>query len=177
MTVAQAKSAGYSFHGDEPVAVENTNRELSNLSDIDEAPELDLREEGSASDAEIVAMDNVTAAVEMHTGLDREATIELGKDILTGEITQHDQIWAGLQNRGISQDAARASVGQVVQVGQAAAQQELGAADYNELTRLADSSAAIKNLVIDHGIKRISGKSKGVTWKQVLTLARQFARA
>jgi hypothetical protein len=65
----------------------------------------------------------------------------------------------------------------VVQVGQAAAANELGQADYHELSRLADSSAAIKNLVIDHGIKRMNGKSKGVTWKQVLTLARQFARA
>ena len=50
-------------------------------------------------------------------------------------------------------------------------------ADYNELSRLADSSAAIKNMVIDHGIKRMSGKSKGVTWNHVLTLARQFALA
>jgi hypothetical protein len=149
MTVAQAKSAGYSFDGSEPIATENTNRDGLNLSDIDdEAAELDLREEGSATDAEIVAMDNVAAAVEMHTGLDREATIELGKDILTGEISRDDEIWAGLQNRGISQDAARASVGQVVQVGQAAAQRELGAADYNELSLLADSSAVVKNMVM-----------------------------
>ena len=60
---------------------------------------------------------------------------------------------------------------------QSAAQRELGVADYNELSRFADSRAAIKNLVIDHGIKRMSGKSKGVTWKLVLTPARQFARA
>ena len=38
-------------------------------------------------------------------------------------------------------------------------------------------SAAIKNLVIDHGIKRMAGKSKRITWKHVLTLARQFAPA
>ncbi len=170
MTVAQAKSAGYSFDGSEPVPVDETVGEND-----DEAPALDLREEGDATDAEAVAMDNVASAVEMHTGLDREATIELGKDILTGQIPEGDEVWTGLQNRGISQGAAIASVSQVVQVGQSAAQRHLGAADYNELSRLADSSPAIKNLVIEHGIKRMTGKSKGVTWKQVLTLARQFA--
>jgi len=175
MTVAQAKAAGYSFDGTEPIPVDGP--EGAKLSDDDEAPALDLREEGAATDAEVVAMDNVVSAAELHTGLDRDAAIELGKDILTGQIPEGDQVWTGLQNRGISQDAARASVGQVVQVGQAAAQRELGVADYNELSRLADSSAAIRNLVIDHGIKRMSGRSKGVTWKHVLTLARQFARA
>lgn len=54
---------------------------------------------------------------------------------------------------------------------------EAVARDYNELSRLADSSAAIKNLVINHGIKRMNGQAKGVSWKQVLGLARQFARA
>jgi hypothetical protein len=117
------------------------------------------------------------AYVEFHTGLDRDAAVELGKDILMGQIPQGDEVWSGLQNRGISQSAAVASVNQVVQVGQAAAQRELGAADYNELAHLSDSSPAIKKLVIDHGIKRMTGKSKGVTWKHVLTLARQFARA
>jgi len=79
----------------------------------------------------MVAMDNVAAAVEMHTGLDREATVELGKDILTGQIPQDDQVWAGLQNKGISEHAAFASVSNVVQVGQSAAQRELGAAKAN----------------------------------------------
>ena len=50
-------------------------------------------------------------------------------------------------------------------------------APVTELSWLADSSPAIKNLVIEHGIGRTTGKSKGVTWKHVLTLARQFARA
>lgn len=122
-------------------------------------------------------MDNVANAVEMHTGLDREATIELGKDILLGQIPQGDEVWTGLQNKGISQNAAVASVNQVVNIGQAAAQRELGQADYRELSRLADNSAAIKNMVIDQGIKRMTGTNKGVTWKHVLTLARQFARA
>jgi hypothetical protein len=176
MTVAQAKAAGYSFDSDEPISVESS-ADIAGLPDNDEAKELDLREAGAATDTETVAMDNVVSAVEMHTGLEREAAIELGKDILLGQIPQGDEVWTGLQDRGVSQDAARASVGQVVRVGQAAAQRELGVADYNELSRLAGDSAAIKNLVIDHGIKRMTGKSKGVTWKHVLTLARQFARA
>jgi hypothetical protein len=96
---------------------------------------------------------------------------------LLGEIPQDDVIWTGLQAKGISKDAAASSVQQVVQVGQSAAQREMGAADYSELSRLADSSPAIKNLVIDHGIKRMTGKGKGATWKQVLALARQFAGA
>ncbi|MDT4737059.1 hypothetical protein [Bradyrhizobium sp. WYCCWR 12699] len=87
-----------------------------------------------------------------------------------------DPIWTGLQQRGISKDAAVGSVQQVVSVGQAAAMHELGQVEYDELNRLAGTSAAIKNLVIDHGIRRMTGKGKGVTWKQVLTLARQFAR-
>lgn len=53
---------------------------------------------------------------------------------------------------------------------------ELGQAEYQELSKLADKSAAIKDTVINHGMKRMAGKSKGVTWKQVLSLARQFAR-
>ena len=97
MTVAQAKAAGYAFDGDEPVPVDN---ELAMLSDDDTVQELDFREEGTATDAEAVAMDNVVAAIEMHTGLDREATIELGKDILTGQLPQGDEIWTGLQNQG-----------------------------------------------------------------------------
>jgi hypothetical protein len=176
MTVAQAKAAGYSFDADEPILLESADG--AKLSDNEEAVQvLDLREEGVATDAEVVAIDNVANAVEMHTGLDREATIELGKDILLGEISQGDEVWTGLQNKGISQDAAIASVHQVVQVGQAAAMRELGQAEYQELSGLAGNSAAIRNLVIDHGINRMTGKSKGVTWKHVLTLARQFARA
>lgn len=175
MTVAQAKTAGFSFEGSEPLPADNTDG--AKLPDSEEDPALDLREEGAATDAEIVAMDNLASSVEMHTGLDRADAIELGKDILMGQVPQEEAVWAGLQTRGISKNAAVASIGQVVEIGQAAAQRELGAADYNELSRLADNSAAIKNLVIEHGIKRMSGKSKGVTWKHVLSLARQFARA
>ena len=45
------------------------------------------------------------------------------------------------------------------------------------LERVDNSAGATKNLVIDHGIKRMNGQAKGVSWKQVLGLARQFARA
>jgi hypothetical protein len=166
---------GYAFD-DDAVPVESA-KPVDDHHGEDEALQLDLREEGAATDAETLAMDNTATAVEMHTGLDREATIELGKDILLGEIPQDDVIWTGLQAKGISKDAAASSVQQVVQVGQSAAQREMGAADYSELSRLADSSPAIKNLVIDHGIKRMTGKGKGATWKQVLALARQFAGA
>jgi hypothetical protein len=176
MTVAQAKSAGYSFDGSEPIATVDSEGPKLALDDDEDVPVLDLREEGAATDAEVVAIDNLARAVELHTRMDREASFELGKDILLGQVSQEEAVWAGLQNRGISKHAALASVGQVVEIGQAAAQRELGVADYNELSRLADNSAAIKNLVIDHGIKRMSGRSKGVTWKQVLTLARQFSR-
>jgi len=65
----------------------------------------------------------------MHTGLDQEATIELGTDILTGELKADDPIWNGLQQRGVSRDAAHGAISQVVQVGQQAALRELGAAD------------------------------------------------
>jgi hypothetical protein len=174
MTVAQAKSAGYPFDASEPLPVESDTNDLPQQED--EALALDLREEGAATDAEVVAINNLASAAELHTGLDRADAIELGRDILTGQVPEGDAVWAGLQERGISRQAAVASIGQVVQIGQSAAMRELGTADYNELTKLADNSAAIKKLLIDHGIKRMSGKSKGVTWKHVLTLARQFAR-
>jgi hypothetical protein len=81
MTVAQAKAAGYSFDGEEPIPLEsNANARLSD--NEDQAPELDLREEGAGTDAEIVALDNIVTAAQMHTGLDEEATIELGSDIV-----------------------------------------------------------------------------------------------
>jgi len=54
----------------------------------------------------------------MHTGLDQEATIELGTDILTGELKADDPIWNGLRQRGVSRDAAHGAISQVVQVGQ-----------------------------------------------------------
>jgi hypothetical protein len=137
---------------------------------------LTLRPPPPLSDAEIVAMDNVVTASQMHTGLDAEATIELGTD-LTGELKQDDPVWTGLQERGVSREAAHGAINQVVQVGQQAALRELGAADYNELSRLADNSPAINAVVIKHGVVRMQGKTKNVTWKHVLTLARQFARA
>lgn len=121
-------------------------------------------------------MDNVVTASQMHTGLDAEATIVLGTD-LTGELKQDDPVWTGLQERGVSREAAHGAINQVVQVGQQAALRELGAADYNELSRLADNSPAINAVVIKHGVVRMQGKTKNVTWKHVLTLARQFARA
>ena len=113
----------------------------------------------------------------MHTGLDAEATVELGTDILTGELKQDDPIWTGLQQRGVSRDAAHGAVSQVVQVGQQAPLRELGESGYNELSRLADNSPAIKAVVIKHGVARMQGRTKNATWKHVLTLARQFARA
>jgi hypothetical protein len=90
----------------------------------------------------------------MHTGLDQEATIELGTDILTGELKADDPIWNGLQQRGVSRDAAHGAISQV-----------------------AGNSPAIKAVVIKHGVARMQGKTKNATWKHVLTLARQFARA
>jgi hypothetical protein len=66
---------------------------------------------------------------------------------------------------------------QVVHVGQQAALRELGAAGYNELSQLADNSPAIKAVVIKHGVARMQGRTTNATWKHVLTLARQFARA
>lgn len=180
MTVAQARAAGVKLSVDATASEAVTAKAPGNDSEtIDAAEVVDQRaaDDGRATDAEIVAMDNVVAAAALHTGLDQEATIELGKDILTGELPQDDAIWTGLQNRGVSKDAAVASVQQVVTVGQSAAMRELGQADYAELSRLADSSAAIKSIVIDHGIKRMTGKAKGVTWKHVVALARQYARA
>jgi hypothetical protein len=44
-----------------------------------------------------LALDNVVAAAQMHTGLDEEATIELGTDILTGELKADDPVWNDLQ--------------------------------------------------------------------------------
>lgn len=178
MTVAQARAAGVRLSVDSTASEAAVTPKAPG--DDDGAREtVDSRkvDEGSGTDAEIVAMDNVVAAVAMHTGLDQEAAIELGKDILTGELAQDDAIWTGLQHRGISKDAAVGSVQQVVSVGQAAAMRELGQAGYAELSRLADSSAVIKSVVIDHGIKRMTGKTTNVTWKHVLTLARQYARA
>ncbi|QQO21810.1 hypothetical protein JJB98_18635 [Bradyrhizobium diazoefficiens] len=179
MTVAQARAAGVKISVDATAASEAVTPKAPGDDATDDDAVVDTRkgDDGRATDAERVAMDNVVTAVAMHTGLDQDAATELGKDILTGELAQDDVIWTGLQQRGISKDAAFGSVQQVVSVGQAAAMRELGQADYDELNRLADNSAAIKNLVIDHGIKRMTGKSKGVTWKHIVTLARQYARA
>jgi len=175
MTVAQAKAAGYSFDGYEPIPVESSANERLTDNE-DQATELDLREEGAGTDAEIVALDNVVTEAQMHTGLDEEATVELGTDILTGELKTDDPIWNDLQQRGVSRDAAHGAISQVVQVGQQAALRELGPADYNELSQLADSSPAIKAVVIKHGVARMQGRTEKVTWKHVLTMARQFAR-
>jgi len=183
MTVEQAGELGHSFEGKAPVTASQSTVEPQldpNLEDpsFEEGlnPELDMRTEQSVTDAEVVAIDLAVDAVKMHTGLDQEATLELGKDILLGEIPQGDQVWRGLQSKGISEEAARSTVGNVFETAQRACLKELGADEYRELGRLADSNRAIKNLVIDHGIKRMTGKSKGVTYKQVLTLARQYAR-
>jgi hypothetical protein len=178
--VAQAKAAGIRITVDTPAATDREVMAQAPGDDVDEnadAP-LDTRraDDGHATDGELIALDTVAAAVELHTGLDREATIELGVDILTGQLPQDDAVWTGLRNRGISPDAARASVGNVVQAGQAAAMKELGQAGYNELSHLADNSPAIKAVVIKHGVKRMSGKAN-MSWSQVLTLARRFANS
>jgi hypothetical protein len=98
MTVAQAKSVGYSFDGSEPIAA----AEAARITTEPEAPQLDLREEGAVTDVEAVAIGNVIDAVKLHTGMDQSATLELGKDILTGQIPADDQVWASLRSRGIS---------------------------------------------------------------------------
>lgn len=85
--------------------------------DVDASVDARRSDDGHATDAEVIALDSVASAVELHTGLDREATLELGKDILMGQIPQGNQVWNGLHSRGISQDEARASVGNVVQAG------------------------------------------------------------
>jgi hypothetical protein len=180
MTVAQARAAGVNISVDARAsqAVAPQAPGADDVADqVDDAVDQRMTGDGRATDAEAVALDNVVQAVAMHTGLDQEATLELGNDILKGEIAQDDPIWTGLLNKGISKDAVHGSIQQVVQVGQNAAMRELGHAAYAELDNLAANSAAVRNLVLDHGIKRMSGKSKGVTWKQVLNLARQFARS
>jgi hypothetical protein len=177
MTVAQAKAAGVNITVT-PTADTSREAVAQAPGDNDPEPEVDTRrgDDGHATDAEVIALDTVASAVEMHTGLDREATLELGADILLGQIPQGDEVWEGLQSKGISPDAARASVNNVVQAGQAAAMNELGQAAYHELSRLADNSPAIKAVVIKHGIKRMNGKAN-MSWSQVLTLARQFAKS
>jgi hypothetical protein len=178
MTVAQAKAAGVNITASVSASANHeATAQAPGVNADDEAPaEVDTRIEGDgqATDAEIIALDTVASAVEMHTGLDREATIELGTDILNGEIQSDDVIWDDLRSRGISPDAARASVGNVVNAAQSAAMRELGQAEYSELSNLADGSPAIKDLVIKHGVKRISKKTN-VGWKEILTLARRFA--
>jgi hypothetical protein len=69
------------------------------------------------------------------------------------------------------------AISQVVHEGQQAAVRELGAAGFNELSQLADNSPAIKAVVNKHGVARMQGRTTNATWKHVLTLARQFARA
>ena len=101
----------------------------------------------------------------------------MGTDILTGELKADDPVWNDLQQRGVWRDAAHGAISQVVQVGQQAALRELGKADFNELSQLDDNSPAIEAVVIKHGVARMQGKTKNVTSKHVLTLARQFARA
>ena len=64
-------------------------------------------------------MDNIVTAPQMHTGLDQEATIELGSDILAGELKAVDPVWIGLQQRGVSRHAAQGAISQVVQGGSA----------------------------------------------------------
>jgi hypothetical protein len=179
MTVAQARAAGINVAVEATAANSVVPQAPGEIEGQTEEAPLDTRtaDDGHATDGELAVVDNVVDAVQLHTGMDREATLELGKDILTGQLANDDQVWASLGSKGISQDAARASVGSVVQAGQSAAMKELGDSDYRELSYLADNSAAIKAVVINHGIKRMAGKAKGVTWKHVLTLARQFARA
>lgn len=179
MRVEQARAAGVNVRisADATTASEAVTAKAPGADEAIETVDERRADDGRGTDAERVAMDNVVTAVAMHTGLDQDAAIELGKDILTGELAQDDVIWNGLHQRGISKDAAVGSVQQVVSVGQAAAMRELGQAGYAELSRLADSSAAIKSVVIDHGIKRMTGKTTNVTWKHVLALARQYARA
>jgi hypothetical protein len=176
MTVAQARSAGFNVAVDDTTANSVVPKDIDKPQAVEETP-VDTRvdADGQATDAELVALDNVVSAVRLHTELDMDATLELGKDVLTGQASE--QAFAALQARGISKDAVHGSINQVVSIGQAAAMRELGDAGYQELSALADNSPSIKGLVIDHGIKRMSGRSKGVTWKHVLTLARQFARA
>lgn len=177
MTVAQARAAGINVAADDTAANGVVPQDFDKPQAEKETP-VDTRVEGDgqATDAELVALDNVASSVRLHTGMDLDATLELGKDVLTGQAPE--RAFEALQARGISKDAVHGSINQIVSIGQSAAMKELGDADYRELSALADNSAAIKDLVIHHGIKRMSGKAaKGMTWKHVLTLARQFARA
>jgi hypothetical protein len=79
-----------------------------------------------------------------------------------------------LRDRGISPEAARGTVKHAQQIAAQAAQRELGEQGFAELERLADQSKSIRQLVIQHGIKRMNGTAK-VGWKDVLGLARQFS--
>ncbi len=175
LTVAEARAAGLSFDDGDHVDAVKDSLPPGDVT-ADEAPELDLRNANSTTDAELATLANIADAAEMHgTGLSQEAVVELGTDILTGELGDNDPIYEGLAARGISKDAVHGTIQNMVEVAQAAAHRELGAAKYNELSRLADASPAIKALVVQHGAKRAMGKAS-VTYDQVLQLARTFAK-
>ena len=129
--------------------------------------------QGLTSYEEVNAGETIAAAFELHAGLKAEETSELVEDLLKGEIPQDDSIWQDLSRRGVSQEATRATVDRAVSIGQGVAERELGTSRYMELTKMADTSTAIRNLVIKHGINRASGKANA-SWLDVYNLAKEY---
>src|SRR5262249_11474915 len=83
MTVEQARAAGVKISVERRSADEVLAKAPGSVDDADEGSQqvdTHAHQDGHASEAEAVAFENVVQAVGLHTGLDAEATIELGAD-------------------------------------------------------------------------------------------------
>ncbi|MFN7286330.1 MAG: hypothetical protein ACK5TD_00770 [bacterium] len=138
-----------------------------------EALELDYRVgSGLTSYEEVNAGRNIADTFAFHTGVAPEDSAAFVTEILTGEAPDTDPVWDRLVERGMSRESTHAMVDRAVGIGQQVAQRELGYDKYGDLQRMADRSNSIRNLVIQHGIARASGKTT-LTWNDIYNVAKQ----
>lgn len=165
MTAAQAESIGIDLSSLATTPALKVEEAVSET-------EIELTEGSSVSSEELTSAALAIDAVQLHAGLDREAAVELGVDILTGELSPSDPVFTALEQRGIGISDMLATVNMVKETATKAARRELGVEQFEELQAIAASNPAVNDLILRYGQDRLLGKARS-TWSDILNLARR----
>lgn len=125
---------------------------------------------GSLEGEELTVASSALDHATLDLNLGNEAALELGADLLTGELREDDPIFheqLPLRDVRTKVHAVRDSMAR-------SAEKALGQDQYAELQTWANTVPAVRQLLVQHGVAKIKGSR--VSWAEVHDLARRYVR-
>jgi hypothetical protein len=125
---------------------------------------------GALEGEELTVASSALDHVALDLNLGNEAALELGADLLTGELREDDPIF----HQQLPLRDVRTKVHAVRDSMARSAEKALGLDQYTELQTWATTVPAVRQLLVQHGVAKIKGSK--VSWAEVHDLARRYVK-